>query len=212
MSYKSDVFISYKRDDFRDEWLSEHFLPAFRSYVREEIARTCKRQSIGIYFDETEIVSDKRKMKDRHGLEPGDEWRAALRDAIKTSRCVVCLWSPEYFFSQWCTIEWRSFIERGKATGRKLVVPLSVHDGDSFPQEAQELQAIDISDFVIPGEGFKKTEDYPLFQKRLKSLAITVAQCVNQAPEFADFAVSEGPTSEAVVPPAGPDIALHRLK
>jgi hypothetical protein len=151
-------------------------------------------------------------MKDRHGLEPGDEWRTALREAIKTSRCVVCLWSPEYFFSRWCTTEWRSFRERGVATGRKLVVPLSVHDGDSFPVDARALKAIDISPFVIPGEGFKKTEDYPQFQKRLKSFAVTVAQCVMNAPEFADFEIYESPDPPPPAPKPEPEIALLRLK
>lgn len=210
MAYKNDVFISYKRDTFKDEWIADTFMPLFLYYVREEIAAACQRNTIGVYFDQTAVSTDFRKL-DQHGLEPGDEWRKALRDAIKTSRCVVCLWSPLYFLSRWCTIEWQSFRDRGTAAGKKLVVPMSVHDGESFPDDARGYLPNDFnfSDFVIIGEGFKKTEDYPKFQKGLKSFAITVARCVRDAPEFGEFPVTD--YVEPAAPPEDPYIPQQRI-
>ncbi len=209
MSYVHDVFISYKRDEFKDEWLSEHFIRLFLYYAREEIAAACNRTTDGIYFDQTEVSNDRRKL-DQTGLEPGDEWRKALREAIKTSRCIVCLWSPLYFHSRWCRTEWYSFRDRGAATGTTIVTAMSVHDGESFPKEAQDFKAPDFSDFVIVGEGFKKTEDYPKFQKQLRTFAITVAKRVRDAPPYADFPVIDVP--DPVFPPLEPDVPQQRLR
>jgi hypothetical protein len=43
MTYVNDVFISYKRDPFENEWLVEHFMPMFLYFVREEITAACGR-------------------------------------------------------------------------------------------------------------------------------------------------------------------------
>lgn len=215
MPYTHDIFISYKRDQFKDSWLNESFVPMFMYYVHEQIAATCGRPTQGIFFDQTAVSNDQRRL-DAKGLEPGDDWRNALRRAIKTSRCVVCLWSPLYFYSEWCKVEWSSFHQRALNTGRRLVVPMSVHDGLSFPDAAQALQAPDFSSFVRIGDGFKKTEAYQVFQERMQAFAITVAECVHNAPEFDDFPLAEaGPAPASVEPPGGlqlgPDVPQQRL-
>lgn len=194
--YKYDVFISYKRDQFRSAWLNEYFVPLFSDMLQEDIASVSGREAEGLFFDQTQVPDQTRKL---NGIEPGDDWQAALRTAIKASRCVVCLWSPRYFLSQWCRVEWQSFEQRAPAT--KLVVPMSVHDGKSFPEAARKLQFPDFSKFVVTGAGFKKTRKFVTFQDRLKLFSETVAQCVHAAPPFADFPVIEPARSPASKPP-----------
>lgn len=205
MDYTHDVFISYKRDPFRDDWLHEHFIPLFLHIVREEIAAECRRLPQGIFFDQTEMSKDSLKF-DQAGIEPGDDWKQALRTALVHSRCMVALWSPLYFFSEWCQIEWRSFQQRSQVAGRSLIVPMSVHDGLAFPDDAKALQAPDFSDYVIVGAGFRETRAYPEFQRLLRVFAKSVARAVAASPAFQDF-----PIADVAPLPSEPVIPQQRL-
>lgn len=95
--YTFDIFISYKRDKWGvfDEWLNIHFIPLFMSHVSQAITAHSNRLPLPVFFDQAKITDDLRRLD---GIEPGEEWRKALENAIKVSRCVVALWSPEYFF------------------------------------------------------------------------------------------------------------------
>jgi TIR domain-containing protein len=190
--YSHDVFISYRRDRFRDEWLIDHFIPIFKSFVKEAITAEADRDPDTIFFDQTELDDSIRAFDplDLKGIEPGQNWKNALEQAIKTSRCVVTLWSPQYFRSKWCNIEWRSFRERGILLNLDLVVPVTVFDGEKFPADAQAPQLASLNDYVIPGEGFKSTTEYPEFIKRVRKLAIRVGKVVASAPPFAAWPIS----------------------
>src|SRR5271165_7140485 len=122
MPYQYDIFISYHRQKFQDEWLIEHFLDRFEFLVTEEIAGLCGRPSSGIFFDQREVNPAIRTGTFRSGrrIEPGDNWRKELETAIKTSRCLVGLWSPMYFLSRWCRTEWRSFEKRPMTLSSRL--------------------------------------------------------------------------------------------
>ena len=129
MAYVHDVFISYKRDPVRNQWLEEHFIPLFSSTVREAIAAAALRRPAGIFYDQTQI-SKASLVFDQTGIEPGQPWRQALAAAIRTSRCMVAIWTPLYFWSPWCLAEWDSFRNRPRA----VVVPIRTHGGESFPR------------------------------------------------------------------------------
>jgi hypothetical protein len=202
MPYQYDIFLSYRRSPLRSEWLTEHFVPLFWDIVREEIAAETGRAPAGIFFDQSDLSEETRKF-DQYGIEPGENWRNKLRGAIKSSRCMVALWSPLYFHSEWCLIEWKSFAERHRSSEHPdLLVPISVHDGDRFPSDAQAAQYIKFGDFVFVGPGYKKTEDYIEFQKQLRNLATRVARVVAGAPPWEDWSLYEAvhTPAEVVIP------------
>lgn len=186
--YQFDIFISYKRDSWGvfDEWLSVHFIPLFMMNIGNSIAAVCHRRRNDIFYDRAKLDEQQRKLE---GIEPGEDWRNALSKAIKESRCVLALWSPEYFYSEWCQIEWRSFHSRNS----NLVIPISVHDGSSFPGEAARLQFEDFSDYVILGEAFKSSHLYVPFQIKVRELTHRIAKVVNDAPPFQDWQVVNSP-------------------
>jgi len=207
MDYSYDIFISYRRSRNKSEWLMEHFLPLFQDYLNDEIIDQCGREARKIFLDQTEVVAELRQFEEGiHGIEPGLPWRTALSRAICESRCMVGLWSPDYFFSEWCQIEWKSFEARRQKTNRATIVPISIHDGKSFPAEAQSLQMINLNDYLIVGEGFRKSEKYVDFQDKLKNLAKRVAGTVKQAPPFEQWTVIT-----LQPPPAPPTIGLTTL-
>jgi hypothetical protein len=206
--YTYDVFISYKRDPVQDEWLHDHFVPLFASAVRQEIAAACNREPEKIFFDQVELTKEKRVF-DLNGIDPGQQWRDALQLALKTSRCLVALWSPLYFFSGWCKAEWETFKKRSPQVSRDLVVGISVYDGNNFPPDAQAIQLMDFADFNIIGAGYKTTPLYVTFQQEVKKLALHVAQVVSKAPDFDD----NWPVVDVTPPtnPPAPDIPQMRL-
>ena len=205
MAYSHDVFISYRRDTFRDEWLIDHFIPIFKSFVKEAITAEADRDPDTIFFDQTEL-DDSIRVFDLKGIEPGQNWQNALEEAIKTSRCVVTLWSPQYFRSKWCNIEWRSFRERGIPLNLDLVVPVTVFDGEKFPADAKVPQLASLNDYVIGGAGFKLTADYVKFTQKVKKLALRVGKVVASAPPFAAW-----PISAWGAPSSDPEVKQPRL-
>jgi len=185
MAYQHDIFISYKRDYIGDRWLVEQFLPHFQRYVTNDIIVHCARDPVGIFFDRSELSPAALRFR-QGGIEPGDDWKQTLKMALAGSRCLVALCTPEYFRSDWCVIEWETFAQRARSTNKTVIVPVSIHDGISFPQHALDLQLADFTDYWID----RLNEDharYTPFQQEVKRLADRVARVVAKAPDFADW-------------------------
>jgi hypothetical protein len=165
MAYQYDIFISVKNDDVFREWVEGTFLPLFETYLKNEIIVACQRPWQKYFYY-------------KKSLQPGDPWPQELTDAIQGSRVAVALCSPEYFYSDWCLTEFYSFLGRN----HKVLVPVSIHDGKGFPQDAKNIQAADLHDYVVVGEAFKVTAGYVKFQKEVQALAERVAMLVAGAP------------------------------
>lgn len=189
MDYQYDVFFSYKRDRESDAW---HLwvMGKVQHWLKHELAR----ESVPIFFDTEEI---------RTGL----RWRHKLATALRSSRTIVCIWSPLYFQSKWCVSEWQTFAARELAFDCELVVPARYHDGDSFPPAAKEVQAMDFSDYTSTAPGFWKTPLAVEFEHdRIKDFARDLALRIRQAPPFQpDFPVVEVPDSQI-----GPEPVIGR--
>jgi hypothetical protein len=182
--YKFDIFVSVKSDAIFGEWVDATFLPFFEAYIRNDIIKVCMRPSVGIFYY-------------RESLAPGDPWPEELRDGIRSSRVAVALCSPEYFYSKWCRTEFWSFWKRAQTTNKKVLVPISIHDGESFPPEAKDIQSADFADYVIIGDGFKETRKYGTFQEELKKFSARVAQLVKDAPDYHDWPLVDDQMEQA---------------
>jgi hypothetical protein len=202
MAYRYDVFISYKRSPFRDEWVIRHFLPRFEDELREQVFANCKRHLLGLFFDQTEVAADVRVLDGYGGIEPGQIWREALIGALKSSRCMISLLSPTYFGSAWCQSEWLSFLQRENG-GQVLLFPVSVFNSSQLPAEARRQELVQMEDYVFDGEGFIHTREYVDFQKRVKQLAKYVGRAVCTAPDFQDFPIVVPPDDTPAPRPVG---------
>src|ERR1043165_8587808 len=118
MAYQHDLFISYRRDPITVDWMCEHFLPFLISYLQDAMWTECKRDLSKIFIDQTgnnvelikKLADDQRTYIS--GVDPGADWDTQIRAAIKASRCMLGIWTPGYFQSRWCNIEWKSFEKR----------------------------------------------------------------------------------------------------
>ncbi len=124
---------------------------------------------------------------DEESVETGDHWPEKLQHALKSSRCMVCLWSPEYFQSSWCVSEWESFRERERRLKRDshgLIAPMRFHDGEYFPAEAREVQWTDVAPYTSTVPAFWTSLRAIELEDVLKTFAARVARMIRDAPQF----------------------------
>ena len=121
----------------------------------------------------------------------GSSWQEKLKNALVYSRCLVAIWSPNYFLSQWCNFECFTMLHREQSLSYRtlenpggLIVPISVHDGERFPDFAKNIQYAPWQKFARVGEGFKKTERYVELQDNISEWVNDVANAINNAPEW----------------------------
>ena len=175
--YEWDVFFSYHYDKLIIGWISE-VVSRLEFWLTQELAGAKSR----IFFN-------------RDSIEVGDIWPDSLRSALKTSRCMVSLWSPSYFQSRWCLTEWQSFPERERKLGlgaHGLIAPVRYHDGEYFPEEAAKVQWADFSNYTTTVSAFWASQRAVEFDQKLRVFAASVAVVVSRTPPFrADWPIVE---------------------
>lgn len=195
--YQFDIFVSYKREPVDDQLITPWLQKVIRRvlyWVKQELGG---RETT--YFLDTKTIP------------LGSPWPDVLRAGLIGSRCLFAVWSPEYFQSPWCVAEWRSFRARAEELGpayHSLVVPVSFHDGQHFPEDAQHSQAFDLSRYTATTEAFWATPRADELDTIIRvELAAKVAEAINLAPEDAD---PNWPVCDPTAPEPPPPIQRPR--
>jgi hypothetical protein len=169
--YQYDVFLSYLRERPCGPWVKSHFLPYFSHQLGNALNRPAS-----VFFDQVEIHS-------------GQKWPARLKEALACSRCMVAVWSPLYFQSEWCQNEAAILLHResvlGFGTTQKpngLIVGLKVNDGKHFPPYAKFTQRGDFQEYYYDCPGFFQTPLHVDFQRKTAEFAEDVALIIKDAP------------------------------
>lgn len=182
MTYKYDVFLSYKRQPLAEQWylgLVQHL----EHWLSQELGR------------EVEVF------RDTEDIRTGQRWRNRISDSLKRSRCLVCMWSPLYFESEWCVAELESFIRRVEAFDEDLIVPARYYDGDLYPDAAKEFQSPDFSEYTVVAPTFWQSPHAMDFEiKHLRKFVLDIADAIRAAPEYSeDFPVVEAPDANLMI-------------
>ena len=88
-----DLFISYARRDNSEGWITR-----FIEALQEEQRRFTGGREFRVFFDKEDIRSL-------------DDWRHRIQESLAASRLLVAFISPDYFASEWCRREWRTWID-----------------------------------------------------------------------------------------------------
>lgn len=192
--YQYDVFLSYRREWPALDWVQNHFSWRLEKLLGEFMPPA---HAPKIFVDTKEI-------------ETGQEWPLVLREALKNSRCLVAVWSPEYFRSKWCVAELGSMMEREKLLGyrteanpeSRLVYPVVFNDGIHFPDYTKGILGRDLRTWNYPDPIFAKTKKIVGFHDEMKSLAEELANLILQVPPWRE----DWPI---VTPPAAPPATVH---
>lgn len=177
--YLYDVFISYRHRAPVADWVKNHFFPL----LDQRLPDCMPIEHAPRIFIDWEI-------------ETGASWPAKLRQALKTSRCLLAVWSPEYFRSMWCQAEWQSMLQRQQVLGlgtethpHGLIYPVVFADGEPFPPEAKSTQSKDLRQWNLSAPVFRETKDFVDLEKEIQVLCAELAKMIHRAPDWQDWPV-----------------------
>jgi len=113
-------FLSYSRRDAKEQGHKENaWFARFRENLIRDVAREAKLPA--------HVPEDQVGFYDRQGIDLGDPWRTALVDGLQQSRVLVCLYSQNYFASEYCGKEFEVFLRRqaeNPGVGAKAIIPV----------------------------------------------------------------------------------------
>jgi hypothetical protein len=170
--YMYDVFISYRHEWPVLGWFTHHFQPLLEQWLPNYMPyrpRIFKDLLIGA----------------------GTKWPAGLRQALLMSRCIVSIWSPEYFRSKWCSAELQTMLRRERLLGLRtnrnpsgLIYPVLYAGAECLPSYVQVIQYKDMSNWNFPYPVFKETVLYLEFDKQMQVLCQELAVMIQSAPPW----------------------------
>lgn len=168
MSYKYDVFFSYRRNSLTALW-HDKVVERLEFWLNNEI----HDRDVTIFYD-------------KESIEIGDMWESKIGEAIKHSRCIVAVLSPDYFKSKWCYAEILSFIQRQENLRMSggLILGARFHDGHSFPPKIKAIQQEDFSSYASVSISFWETRKAAEFGEKIKGFAKEIARQIKNAPKF----------------------------
>lgn len=178
--YEYDVFVSYIRGSSFQDWL-HRVLVLLESWLALELART------PLFFYDSSIG-------------PGKSWRNELLHALRTSRCMVPILTPQYFQSSSLTLEWQSFLRREQQVGTELVFPVYVQKNGDYPEEVRRRECLDLTDHVSLAPGYWLTPRALQLEDKLREFARHLAVKIKEAPAFRpDFPIVDENASSPFV-------------
>jgi hypothetical protein len=180
LMYTYDIFVSYRRERSGRENLIAPWLG--------RVVRTIEHY-VGLELGDC----NPRVFFDQESIEVGENWPERLREALLKSKCLLPIWTPQYFNSRWCMAEWQSFVAReefvrGDAHDShcRLIIPIQAHDGNHYPKEAQDTQQFDLRRYYATTKAFWRTERADKLDQLLADLARKIAQVIIEAPDYSD--------------------------
>lgn len=170
--YEFEAFVSYSHSGVVRPWVLSFLGP----HLQEWLPHYTGGQPARVFIDKEEI-------------DEGVRWPQYVRDSLRTSKCLVCVLSGDYFFKPWCISEWTSFVERENSLGlditsHSLVIPVVHSDGKFFPARANEYQPFYFNDCRSNSANFQNHPNFPIFEEKVEQLAAAVAATADRAPSF----------------------------
>jgi len=172
MSYRYDIFVSYRRHPAWTPWTREHIHDLLDTYLTQDLG-----SRPAIFIDER--------------IEPGADWPNRLGESLAQARVLLPVFSGDYFSSDWCLHELD--LMHGRllhSPGTTLIVPVVGHDGDLIPIEIARLQPVDFKEFRNP-DLQRRTPRYERFADAVGQLTPHLAQAIRTAPPFDPAWVTE---------------------
>lgn len=171
--YMYDVFLSYRRANPVGDWVHNHFHPLLADWLPQV------------------MPYDPKIFIDAKSIETAEDWPLKLRQALQGSRCIVAIWSANYFRSSWCMAEWQSMLRREEKLGYRtrerplgLIYPVVFFDGEHFPREAKRIQSRDVSQWSHPYRSFRETQDFIGFTQEMQTIAREIWGMIEQTPPW----------------------------
>ncbi len=191
--YVYDIFLSYRRKPPVGDWVRNHFYPLIEKWLP-----LCMPYEPKIFIDLKQI-------------ETGAAWPLTLKNALKTSRCLMPVWSEDYFRSTWCMAEWKTFVARERLLevqedqDERLIYPVRFFGGDYFPEEAKRTQQRDLSRWNNSSLAFADTEGFVELETEIQSVVVELRDMIQKTPHWRDWPVI---TPDTLAPAANQPVTV----
>jgi FxsC-like protein len=182
-----EFFFSYTRAN-NDAYLKQ-FFDDLSQEIRDR--RGLSNDTVVGFFDQREI-------------ELGEDWDAAIVEALQSSKVVIAISSPAYFKSEYCGKEWNLFHQRlvtASATGQ--AVPPLIKPIVWVPfKDAEVPPAFSMAQFTFGDpHGVHNTKGFKYLLKQFQEFKTRYVDLVhNLAQEIIDAADKHSPARLATVP------------
>jgi len=117
---------------------------------------------------------------DRQRLLPGFVWASELSRALCHSRCMLAVYTDQYFSREYCLREWDAMVDleikRVGGTSRRMIIPILLRaatneDGDLvLPERMRELEYEDFRSIIAPKQQFRTLGAKKKVEKLLKRI------------------------------------------
>ena len=172
--YAYDIFISYRRRGPAFTWVTEYFYPLLADWFLDH---TPPDYNISIFIDRDEI-------------RPGESWSIDIEEALRQSRYLLPIWSPDYFRSDWCKAELHTMLKREEMLGfrqgrnaRGLIYPVVFKGAQHIPSAyTRMMQYRDLSNWGNPWPAFRGTSEFSLFSNEVERICDDLWSYIPKAP------------------------------
>ena len=160
VDYSYDIFFSY------DASMSELVLE-FTDRLKQELM-ALRGQPLNTFIDLQEVRA-------------GERWYETHVDALLRSKILVAFITPRYAQSRYALKEFLTFKERGRITGKPVILPILLRSPTSLPQEIAEIMWFDFRDTPLSGLRSRKA---PEVDRKIYEIAKRLNELIDDAPEF----------------------------
>src|SRR5215469_11356926 len=166
--YDYDIFISYRHKGPAYSWVTEYFHPLLEQWLPEFVP---VEYDVKIFIDSQ--------------IETGAEWPAKLRQALRMSRCLLPILSPEYFRSQWCQAELQTMRQREQLLGLRteenssgLIYAVVFAGPQLLPLEVRSIQPKDMCQWATTYSEFRNSKKFDSFENEMKQVCEELSQMI----------------------------------
>jgi cellulose biosynthesis protein BcsQ len=183
--YKYDVFVSF--DSSLAELVAE-IVPALTEELR------------------LRGVTEPRVHADITVIQMGVAWRADIEQSMARSKVMLALVTPRYFASEFSSLEFQTFVERGQITGARTLLPVALYgEPGEFPDSFKQLASLDGKSLLDKTTPSRRSSEW---FRAISEIGDNLVHMVNNAPPFdpawAAAKVQSAPQSSVVAPPISP--------
>lgn len=203
MGYAYEIFLSYPRGGAVGRWVKDVFKPELELALADEcssfrVLQPGEKPGPRIFFDEE--------------MDNGGVLSARLKHGLRASRCMICLWTAQYFESGWCDAEWRSMYQRERdfqlgVDGPGLVYPIRCggnREDHNGPAAKDILCKHDFRQFTRLRQGQIGLQRWLQMSDAIAEVCTDMQTWLGRTPDWqADFPlVSGSPLTQASLNPA----------
>jgi hypothetical protein len=168
--YIYDAFLSYKRSPGWSAYINRHFLPKLEFWLDNFLEQRSR-----IYLDTQ--------------LETGVAWPRSLEYALAHSKVIVCLWTKQYFSSDWCIKELSLMLARRRAAADgpegplPLILAVVLHDCEDVDPTLGDIQLFNLQKYANPWMS-REGRTAERLSLEVQRFADHLAKAMAMAPQF----------------------------